>query len=95
MTPHPLDKAIAACDTQVALARRLGVSKSRISQWLGGWKVPMERCIDIEKKTRALAAERHDEALIVACEDLRPDVEWNVVRGNPRPHPAADPGKPA
>jgi len=95
MSPHPLEKAIAACGTQLAFARELGVSKGRVSQWLCGDTVPLERCIDIEKKTRALAAARHDDGVIVVCEDLRPDVEWNVVRGNPRPHPAADPGKPA
>ena len=53
------------------LARALGVSPVMISQWISGVKaVPAERCPVIERATGGA----------VRCEELRPDVEWNVLR---------------
>lgn len=54
-----------------ALARLLGVTPSAVHQWLRGLRpVPAERCPVIERLT--LGA--------VTCEQLRPDVEWSVLR---------------
>lgn len=54
-----------------ALARLLGVTPSAVHQWLRGQRpVPAERCPAIERLT--LRA--------VTCEQLRPDVEWSVLR---------------
>jgi len=78
------DKVITTFGSQSLLAGALGVTKGRVSQWRYRG-VPFERCIEIEKKSRAIAAELHDDSLIVACEDLRPDLEWQVLRDNPRP----------
>jgi DNA-binding transcriptional regulator YdaS (Cro superfamily) len=54
-----------------ALAAKLGVPAELISQWRNGVRqVPAERCPEIE---RATGGE-------VRCEDLRPDVPWDVLR---------------
>jgi DNA-binding transcriptional regulator YdaS (Cro superfamily) len=56
----------------VALAQALGVSKAAVSQWrTGDRQVPAERCPQIERVTAGR----------VRCEQLRPDVEWHVIRG--------------
>lgn len=48
--------------SQIALAKALGVHQTAVSQWIAG-KVPLDRCVQIEKLTNAA----------VTCEDLRPD----------------------
>lgn len=54
-----------------ALAASLGVTPVMVSQWATGTKlVPAERCPSIERATEGL----------VRCEELRPDIEWAVVR---------------
>ncbi|MCB0252548.1 MAG: helix-turn-helix domain-containing protein [Anaerolineae bacterium] len=53
------------------LARILDVSPVLISQWANGVRrVPAERCPDIERATGG----------VVRCEDLRPDIDWSVLR---------------
>lgn len=53
------------------LARQLGVPRVLVSQWSTGVRqVPAERCPAIERVT----------AGHVRCEDMRPDVEWSVLR---------------
>jgi DNA-binding transcriptional regulator YdaS (Cro superfamily) len=43
-----------------------------ISQWRNGIRpIPAERCPAIERATGG----------VVRCEDLRPDVDWAVLRG--------------
>lgn len=73
---HLIDKAASKVGSRKNLADQLGVSISA----LGNWKsrgVPAEQCPAIEQATDGL----------VRCEDLRPDVPWSVVRGNPaQPH---------
>jgi DNA-binding transcriptional regulator YdaS (Cro superfamily) len=55
------------------LGRALGVSPVVVSMWkTGARQVPAERCPAIEEATGGL----------VRCEDLRPDVRWDVLRGN-------------
>jgi len=59
-------------DTQSSLAAKLGMKNSvLVNQWSNGVRqVPAERCPAIERATGGA----------VRCEDLRPDVEWGVLR---------------
>ncbi len=83
---HGLELAVIALGSQAKLARALGVSPGRVSQWRRlAEPLPPERCLQIEQLTRAIALEAGDQSLIVACEELRPDLAWSMVRGNPRP----------
>lgn len=70
--------------SQVAFARALGVTPGAVSQWVNGLSaVPAERCPAIERATGGL----------VRCEDLRPDVEWQVLRTPPTPSPTQQPAQ--
>ena len=67
----PVDRAVEIVGTQVLLAAALGVSKSAVGQWKEeGRRVPAEHCPVIERLT----------AGAVRCEELRPDIEWIVLR---------------
>jgi DNA-binding transcriptional regulator YdaS (Cro superfamily) len=60
--------------TQDSLAKALGVTPGAVNQWVSGLTtVSAERCIQIEQATGGQ----------VRCEDLRPDVAWEVLRCNP------------
>lgn len=69
-----LNAVQVACDAvggQAELARTLNISPSAIQQWrIGERRVPAERCPFIERATNGA----------VRCEDLRPDVAWDVLR---------------
>lgn len=55
-----------------AMAAALGISRSAVWQWVhahGDRRVPVERCMQIERLTG------------IPCEQLRPDIEWHVLRG--------------
>jgi DNA-binding transcriptional regulator YdaS (Cro superfamily) len=55
-----------------ALARSIGTPAILVTQWASGQRqVPAERCPAIERATNGA----------VRCEDLRPDVDWSVLRG--------------
>ena len=57
---------------QASLARILGVKPPTVNQWIGADRpIPAERCPAIERATDGA----------VRCEELRPDVDWSVVRG--------------
>lgn len=72
----PLERAIAAAGGISALAKSLGLkSHSVVNQWRSK-RVPSDYCPDIERLTG------------VPCEDLRPDVRWDVLRGNAAPQAA-------
>jgi DNA-binding transcriptional regulator YdaS (Cro superfamily) len=59
------------------LARAINVSPVLISQWAKGVRrVPAEHCPDIERVTNGE----------VRCEDLRPDVNWSVLRSAESPN---------
>lgn len=75
----PMDlKTYSKSNSQIELARKLGVTGGAISQWVNGLcAVPAERCPAIEAATGGL----------VRCEDLRPDVQWSVLRGSEAPAP--------
>lgn len=81
--PSPRVKlAIEVLGGPVAAARVLGVKGGRyqtVQSWLAN-RVPAEYCPLIERETRLKAAEANDPNLIVTCEQLRPDVQWSVLR---------------
>ncbi len=53
------------------MAKKLGVSTQAVYQWIRGERqVPAERCPQIERLT----------AGGIRCEQIRPDVEWSVLR---------------
>lgn len=54
------------------LAAKLGIPAALLSQWKTGThrQVPAERCPDIEAATDGA----------VTCEELRPDINWAVLR---------------
>ncbi len=62
MDMTPLDRAIEAAGSQLALAKALGIRSPSISGWYDRKKIPVERVIAIEKAT---GVSRHE---------LRPDV---------------------
>lgn len=73
-TPHPIDIAASIIGSQAALAVELGVSKGAVNQWkTPGRQVPADHCPVIERLTGGK----------VRCEDLRPDVAWDVLRAAP------------
>lgn len=56
------------------MASALGVKQPTVSEWLrGDRRVPAERCPAIERATR-------ERGQPVMCEELRPDVDWGVLR---------------
>ena len=77
-----LNRAIKAVGGVGALARGLRLaSESNICNWRArGTPVPAGLCPSIERETRAAAALKGDPSLIVTCEELRPDIEWYVLR---------------
>lgn len=72
-----LNKAIAAAGGAAKLAAALHVSIQRLSNWVERG-VPAERCPEIEQYTREIGS-------VVTCEELRPDVNWGVLRGTAVP----------
>jgi DNA-binding transcriptional regulator YdaS (Cro superfamily) len=68
---HALEKAAEIIGSQTALANLLGVSKAAVGQWKEpGRRVPAEHCPLIERATTGA----------VRCEELRPDIAWDVLR---------------
>lgn len=68
---HPIEIAADIVGSQTALAQLLGVTKAAVGQWKDPErKVPAEYCPRIERATAGK----------VRCEDLRPDIEWGVLR---------------
>lgn len=77
-----IDKAAEIIGSQTALAALCGVSKGAVSQWKDkDRRVPAEYCPLIERAT----------AGAVRCEDLRPDVAWDVLRMQSGAEPATQP----
>ncbi|WP_409266851.1 transcriptional regulator [Massilia sp. BHUDP2] len=70
-----LSKAADIAGSMQALGEQLGVTKGAVGQWkLPGRQVPAEHCPTIERITGG----------VVRCEDLRPDVDWQVIRSSGR-----------
>jgi len=73
----PLSRAVDLVGGQAALARLLNTRQQSIWNWLNrGDRVPAEFCPPIERVTR-------ERGKAVTCEELRPDVEWSVLRQQP------------
>jgi len=69
-----IERAIQVFGSQAAMASALGIKQPTISEWLRGERrVPAERCPEIERETRRRGQP-------VLCEELRPDVAWDVLR---------------
>lgn len=67
-----LNQYIPDVESGAALAKKIGVPDSLISQWRNETRpVPADRCPAIERATKGA----------VRCEDLRPDVDWAYLRG--------------
>lgn len=57
--------------SQVELAKNINVSKAQVWQWLNNVNsIAVGKAIEIEDKTNGQ----------VTCEELRPDVNWSVLR---------------
>jgi DNA-binding transcriptional regulator YdaS (Cro superfamily) len=68
-----LDQAVAKIGSMQLLADQLGVTKGAVSQWkLDGRRIPAEHCPTIERLTDGE----------IQCEQLRPDVDWAVIRSS-------------
>jgi DNA-binding transcriptional regulator YdaS (Cro superfamily) len=65
-----LDRAITYVGGVGILAGHLGLVQAAVSNWRARGNVPAEHCPAIERVTRGA----------VTCEQLRPDVEWSVLR---------------
>jgi DNA-binding transcriptional regulator YdaS (Cro superfamily) len=71
--------------TAAALAEKIGVNRVLVSQWTANEnprQVPAEHCPAIERET----------AGAVRCEELRPDIDWSVLRTAPAQPEAAPQG---
>lgn len=82
MSEHPIDVAASLLGGQAALASALGVSRGAVPQWKQeGRSIPAEHCPKVERLTGGK----------VRCEELRPDIEWEVLRlqTTPADQPAA------
>lgn len=67
-----LNRAVGLLSGQAGLASAIGVKQQHVWNWLNrDGRVPAEHCPAIEKATAGQ----------VRCEELRPDVEWDVLRG--------------
>lgn len=67
----PLHRAVEIAGGQAALADGIKVSRQVLNNWVRGRvRVPAEHCPAIERATGGQ----------VRCEELRPDVAWDVVR---------------
>lgn len=75
-TPKELAaRAIGLLGGPVRAAERLGVERYQtVQSWLRN-RVPAEYCPLIERETER----------VIRCEDLRPDIAWDVLRGEAAP----------
>ncbi len=76
MHKSPAERAIEILGGPVAAARALDIAhRQTVEHWVRN-RVPAEYCPLIERETRALGSP-------VLCEELRPDIEWGVLREAP------------
>jgi DNA-binding transcriptional regulator YdaS (Cro superfamily) len=88
-----LRRAAERLGGQAALASALGfANRTAVWPWFNtARRVPAEYCPTIERLTRERAKCPEE---VVTCEELRPDVQWSVLREQaaPQPEPAAAQG---
>jgi DNA-binding transcriptional regulator YdaS (Cro superfamily) len=71
----PIQRACSQVGGIPRLAEILAVKPPTIYQWASGKRpIPAERCPEIERATHG----------VVRCEELRPDVDWAVLRDGAR-----------
>ena len=70
-----IQRAATAVGGKARLAELLNVTRGAVTNWIARG-VPAERAPDIEQLSRS-----HGDP--VTCEQLCPEVNWHVVRGNP------------
>jgi DNA-binding transcriptional regulator YdaS (Cro superfamily) len=68
---NALKNAEKLIGSQSALARAVGVAPQVVNNWQRRGNVPADYCPSIERVTKGA----------VTCEQLRPDVDWAVLRG--------------
>ena len=64
--------AIEICGSQAVVAKACGISQPTVFKWLGGAKIDVAHVSSIVKATNGA----------VKPEDLRPDVDWAVIRNS-------------
>ena len=64
--------AIQICGSQALVAKACGVSQPTVFKWLSGGKMDVKHIPEIIKATEGK----------VRAEDLRPDVDWAVIRNS-------------
>ena len=67
-----IEQAVTICNGQSALARACGTSQAAVGKWLNGGKMDVKYIPAIIKATNGA----------VKPEDLRPDVDWAVIRAS-------------
>ena len=77
----PIEVAIERAGGFSTFARALDLKSAAVARHWIRLQVPAAYCPDIEELTG------------VACEDLRPDVKWYVLRGKARPAKPRTPSK--
>lgn len=96
-TTNPPKAALRrACDViggQAAMASLLGYTDRRgVWPWFNtDRQFPPQHCPIVERETRRIASERGDPSLVVTCEELRPDVAWEVLRLQAAPAVESEP----
>lgn len=75
-----LMRAIQHVGSQSGLARYIGSTPQTVSNWIKRGNVPAEHCPAIERATGGK----------VRCEEIRPDVEWGILRAAKRAAKPAD-----
>jgi DNA-binding transcriptional regulator YdaS (Cro superfamily) len=70
-TETPLDRAIQIAGGPTAMARTMNLSGHQVVYQWKQTRVPAEYCPEIERLYK------------VPCEELRPDVNWAVLREQP------------
>lgn len=80
---NALERSIEALGSTSALAAAIGVASSLPSMWKSRGRVPAEHCPAIERATGGA----------VRCEELRPDVDWSVLRTPANPTTPAEAGQ--
>jgi len=57
-----------------SIGRQLGIRGQAVSLWIRAGRIPVDRVPQLERIAKQLGAP-------VRAEQMRPDVEWSVIRG--------------